>query len=353
MSGSRRRRIVRLARWLIAALVVLGLGVAARSAIHGWQTETQKLEEQLEKLGQRLEQADSKQRGELLEEQRRIRQNVPSVGNLRWRWLGLAALLYGAGLIPPALVLHRALLGLGEHPRLSTTIAAQLLGHAGKYVPGKAMVIVLRSGALSQDNVRVLASTVSVFMETFLMMAVGAAIAGVVICWLPVPTWMIVMAILVAIGASLPTFPPVLKLVAARVAKSEPTVGSMRTTRLFLAGWLYSFCSWVLIGASFTALIYAIPSASALPSLGQLYAIATAAIALAVVAGFASLLPGGAGVRELVLTTILGVALGTTHGLLAAIAARLMFIMVEGLMGALAWCWLRRSASTPDPGMVQ
>ncbi len=90
------------------------------------------------------------------------------------------------------------------------------------------------------------------------------------------------------------------------------------------------------------SLIIAIPTSSELPSWGELYAIATAAICLAMVIGFASLLPGGAGVRELVLATVLGVSLGSVHGILAAIAARILFIVVEAALAGSFWLWLRR-----------
>ncbi len=341
--SGRRQGLIRIAKWMITAAVVVGLAFALRSAIEGWRTESEKLATQIIELDLAIAQTtDVALRRDLIDQRQRLSASTPRLGNLRWGWIGLASVLYAAGLLPPGLLLHRALRSLGEHPHLSTTIAAQLLGHLGKYVPGKAMVIVLRSGALQRDGVRVIAATIGVFMETFLMMSVGAAVAGAVICWLPVPAWMTVMAILAAVAASLPTLPPVLRLVAARVAKSERTVGSMEAMGLFVSGWACSLVSWALIGGSFTALIYAIPSVSELPDPGTLYAIATAAISLAIVAGFASLLPGGAGVRELVLATILGVSLGSAHGLLAAIAARLLFIVVEGLLGTLAWIWLRR-----------
>ena len=51
------------------------------------------------------------------------------------------------------------------------------------------------------------------------MMAVGGAVAGIVVLWLPVPTWISVMAGGIALVASLPTFPLVLKVVAKRLIR--------------------------------------------------------------------------------------------------------------------------------------
>ncbi len=229
---------------------------------------------------------------------------------------------------------------------MGTAIAAQLVGHVGKYVPGKAMVVILRAGALRRDGVRPLAATVSVFLETFLMMAVGGAVAGIVVMWLPVPSWIAITAVLVAILASLPTLPPILRRVAARVSKVDVAeIDAKIGMGLFAAGWGWSVIGWLLIGASFTTLITAIPSSAPSPPLLELFATATAAISLAIVVGFASLLPGGAGVRELVLITVLSVSIGSVHGLLAAIAARIMFIVVESVLAGAAWIWLRRTNS--------
>ncbi len=362
-TGNRRTMALRIAKWLIAAAVAVGLYFAARTAVTQWKAETEKLQSQIAEIDRELAEIESpvdsqdrsdSQRRDRAEQLRQSRADVerivPSLGNLRWDRIALASLFYAIGLFPPAFLLRRALLSLGQHPRVGTAIAAQLLGHVGKYVPGKAMVIVLRAGALSRDGVRAVPATISVFLETFLMMAVGAAVAGFVVLWLPVPRWIVVTAVSVAVLASLPTLPPVLKRVAARVSKvSIVEVESRIGIGLFAAGWGWSILSWVWIGASFTALITAIPSSVALPPMLELYAIATAAIGLAVVVGFGSLLPGGAGVRELVLMTVLGVSISSVHGLLAAIAARIMFILVEAILAGGSWFYLRHSRGAERP----
>ena len=135
---------------------------------------------------------------------------------------------------------------------------------------------------------------------------------------------------------------PVLSLAAKRFTHSDRPLPPGAATRLFVAGWICSLASWLLIGASFTAITYAIPSGTPMPPLATGYAVSTAAISLAMVIGFASLLPGGAGIRELVLTTVLGVSLGPAHGLIAALTARLVFLVVEAVWGSFAWLWLRR-----------
>jgi uncharacterized membrane protein YbhN (UPF0104 family) len=254
-------------------------------------------------------------------------------------------LVYAIGLVPNGILLHNALHALGQRPRLSTSVAAHLIGHVGKYVPGKAMVIVLRAATLSRDGVAMLPATIGVFLETFMMMAVGAALAALIVIWLPVPQWISLMAIAIAALASLPTLPPLMRVAAARVSKSRDVGHDQRIGfGLFAVGWMWSSLAWGLIGGSFALLILAVPTAQPLPSLITVYGIATAAISLAVVVGFVSLLPGGAGIRELVLTTILSVSFGPAHGLLAAIAARVVFLVTEVALAAICWLAIRRQA---------
>ena len=343
-----KTQVLRVAKWMIAVLVVGGLVIAGRSALQQWEEETDKVRLQIDLVDSELESATSVEREALLIRREALVASLPSWASIRWHYVFVAAWLYGLGLLPSAFLLRRALMSLGQRPRIGTVLAAQLLGHIGKYVPGKAMVIVIRAGVLARDGVKPVQATMSVFLETFLMMAVGGAVAGLVVLWLPVPVWISVMAGGIAIVASLPTFPPVLRVVAKRLIKDASGVADGRLGwGLFFAGWAWSCLSWLLIGASFTVLVSAIPGFSTIgsgasPGGAELYLVCTAAMSLAVVIGFASLLPGGAGIRELVITTVLTVSLGPTHAILAAIAARLLFAAVEGLVAVFCWLWLRR-----------
>lgn len=335
---------MRVAKWIIAGLVAVGLYLAGQQAIRQWRLESERLSAEVQEIDQQLEKVTSSTERQALQRQRQqLETSIPRLRNLHWRRLGLAGLLYALGMLPSAFLLRSALHSFGQNATLGTSIAAQLLGHVGKYVPGKAMVIVLRAGALAQDGVRPLPATVSVFLETFLMMAVGGTVAALVVVWLPVPTWIVLLSLAAAACACLPTLPPILRIVAGKLIKTTDSGPNVRIGwPLFAAGWGWSLLSWILIGASFSSVIAAIPSSTPLPPTLELLAIGTAAISLAVVVGFASLIPGGAGVRELVLTTILGVAIGPIQGLMAAIVTRVMHIVVEALLAAGSWYWLRR-----------
>jgi uncharacterized membrane protein YbhN (UPF0104 family) len=346
-------QLIRVAKWVIALLVVLGLLFASRSAVEQWKDEEARVQSQIEEIDEDLRTAKEADRPKLQSRRDALVASLPSWGAIRWEYGLGAAVFYGLGLLPSAFLLRKALVSLGQQPRIGTVIAAQLMGHVGKYVPGKAMVIIIRAGVLSRDGVKPVQATMSVFLETFLMMAVGATVAGLVVLWLPVPTWIAVMAACIALVASVPTFPIVLRIVAKRLIKDFTDISDHRMGwGLFIAGWFWSSLSWLLIGASFTLLVAAIPGisitgAEAAPGVVELYLVCTAAISLAVVIGFASPLPGGAGIRELVVTTVLAVSIGATHAILAAIAARVVFAAVEGLVALCCWVWLRMSGGEP------
>ncbi len=339
---------MRLAKLVVITVVVVGLVIAGRSSIVNWRSASEKIDVQVREIDAALLNETDIDRQDALRDQREaLKRGHPSLRNLNWTLIATASGLYALGLLPSAMLLRRAVISFGGRPRLSTVVTAQLLGHLGKYVPGKAMVLVLRGGVLARDGVRPMTSTISVFLETFMMMAVGAVVAAAATTGMPVPRWIMTTAIITALLAGVPTIPIVVRIVAARVTRvNRQTLESDINWSLFFAGWGWSLLSWMLIGASFTSLVIALPSVEPHPSWINLYPIATAAISLAMVVGFASLLPGGAGVRELVVTTMLGIAIGTAQGLLAAIAARITFMVIEVGLAAVCWVWLRQTRRT-------
>ncbi|PAY18813.1 hypothetical protein CKO51_14700 [Rhodopirellula sp. SM50] len=420
--------VKRVARGLIATVVIVGLVLAARSAITQWNHQKNLALERIAEIETAIESAKTgTQRRQLETDLASARSQVPEVLNLAWGKIGLAAVFYGLGLIPGGLVLYEGTRVLGYRVRLQDVLSAQVVGHLGKYVPGKAMVVVIRAGRLAGVGVPVVAGSIAVFLETLTMMAVGAALAGGLIFLLPVPRWIAWCALCGGVLATLPTLPPVLKRLVKKVAPKPQTPpdlplppgtdprspgtdphrhpdtespsrmregraergegsgwpastdtsqdaaetlpassqtpprpsqreggsrlagtdpGSLGTDpgvagaesvvvavghdwRFFVSAWIGQGVAWALIGASFAWLVDSIPGERTTHSALMLYAASVASIALAMVVGFASLLPGGAGVRELTLAVVLAPVIGGSHALLAAILARLLFIGVE------------------------
>ena len=56
-------------------------------------------------------------------------------------WIVLCAGLYLLSLLPEGVFWRKALVDLGQNVSWTNSLAAYYIGHLGKYVPGKAMVI--------------------------------------------------------------------------------------------------------------------------------------------------------------------------------------------------------------------
>ncbi len=356
-------------------LVLIGLFGAANNAVQRWQRETYAITAEVSELQQRASTESGPIAVVLTQEAAKRQASLPSLANVGWDRVVGAGALYSLGLLLPGWILYRCLTAFAVPCTLRRAIAAQYLGHAGKYIPGKAMVIVLRVGAIlpaQQLPARIASEnffsatprpvarvTSCIFFETLLMMGVGGAVAGILLWNAPLPVWVRGLAALMAIGSVVPLCPPILRrlivIVAARKQIKDASVGSYHsqstssninpaaiTWPLLAQCWLVSMLSWLFIGFSFTILITAIPSFEPLPPLSELTPVATAAISLGMVLGFVSLLPGGAGVREYVTLLVLVPVIGQTHALLAVIAARLLFIIIESLCAGLSVIYLRR-----------
>ena len=100
---------------------------------------------------------------------------------IRPGWLLVSALLYLVGILPEGLFWHRALRSLGQDVPLGRTLRAYYIGHLGKYVPGKAMVVVMRTGLVCGPGVDASIAAASVFLETLTMMAAGAFLGAVLL----------------------------------------------------------------------------------------------------------------------------------------------------------------------------
>ena len=84
------------------------------------------------------------------------------------------------------------------------------------------------------------------------------------------------------------------------------------------------------------------------PGLEQL-PLLTASVALAMVAGFLSLLPGGIGVRELVVIPLLSPVFGQVAAILSAVLLRLVWMAAEVLVSGILYFALPNSESS-QPG---
>jgi glycosyltransferase 2 family protein len=229
--------------------------------------------------------------------------------HLDFRWLALSGGLYLLGSLPCGIFWHRTLRALGQEVSLGAALRAYYIGHLGKYVPGKAMVVVIRAGLIRGPGVDAALAVVSVFFETLTMMSVGAFLAAAVVAvWLREQPMYLLAALAMMFAAGLPTLPPVAKLLAriltaGRLSPATNAKLENLGAGTVAVGWALNLVGWAILGLSLWAVLRALGAGEADP-FAQLH-LETAAVALATVAGFLSFVPGGAVVREGVLTGLL------------------------------------------------
>lgn len=256
---------------------------------------------------------------------------------LNGMWLLAACLLYGLGTLPGGLYWHQVLIELGQQPKLDRSLRAFFYSQLGKYAPGKGMVIVMRTMSIAGPRVRIPEAVTSVFVETLTWMSVGAVIGAVLVVALhPQSLVLAGLAIAVAIASFLPISPPFLGFVLRRItqARGGPSaVGDVRSFRWrsLAQGWLLMSVGWMLVAASLWAVLKAFPGTHVA---AQHFPLALECVTLAIVLGFVSMLPGGLGVRELVIVPLLQPEFGAAAALGCAILIRVIWLISEsGIVG--------------------
>ncbi len=278
-------------------------------------------------------------------------------------WLVPAAAAYAVGWLPSVWFWRRMMTLLGTKPRWKSAVAGYYVGHLGKYVPGKAMVLVLRAGVARADGVPLAVGALTATYETLFLMAVALAV-GVALSplflqpdqWALLPTWLswlpehaawVPVAVLLATACALPVVARLFSWVARKMtpaelaAEARADVGHIPTGTL-LAG-LVAFCvAWALHGLSlgFT-----------LRSLGvrlswAAWPVWTAAVALATSVGFLAVFaPGGLGVREGLLIETLRGAVGGPTAVLAAVLLRAVWFATELVVAGVLYVALLSGSS--------
>ena len=248
-------------------------------------------------------------------------------------WLVVSGLLYLAGLFPSAVFWYRVLLQTDQQVTFGESIRAYYISQLGKYVPGKWMVIFLRRVMLRSGDVQNTVVAASVFFETFTMLAVGAAISALVLLiWHTSQTLLIAMAAgsIVLLGATTVPFLFEFLLRMLGVTRLNPTAGKrfrQISWPMLVTGWLLISVGWLLQGMSLWATLRGLGATQAGP-LHEL-SLHTAAVALSVVAGFLSQIPGGLAVREWVSAQLIEPMYGESMAIVSAIIYRLVLVVSE------------------------
>ena len=276
-------------------------------------------------------------RGTLMGAISEIRQQKPTIDVA---WLVLAGFLYLFGTLAAAVFWKRILHQMGQDPRWRETLRAFMIGHLGKYVPGKAMVMILRIGLLKGPRVDAAVLAFSVFLETLTMMAVGAGLSALILVALyPDQRQLMVVSLIALAVAGIPTFPPVLrrlvKLVPSKARLSERVPLERVTYRLMAFGWFAMIIGWVLLGLSMWAVLRSLNAPELY--LARQFPLLIASVAVAMVAGFATPIPGGLGVRELVLAQLVAPTFGDATAVISSALLRVVWLLSEVIVSVILY----------------
>jgi uncharacterized membrane protein YbhN (UPF0104 family) len=354
----RRQRLVQIGRIVIAIIVVIGLGLAIRRISADLDNLRQRfssdilvLESQLANDSASLS-PEAKRNIEAAIE--RLQQQSAGFWKVSLPWLGISYCLQFLGMAFPGLFWRQALVRFGHSTPIVATLSTYFIGHLGRYVPGKAMVFVLRAGGLRRFDVPPATAVVSIFVETLMLMAVGGTLGGLALLSSEPPTWLMIAAVGLVAAASLPTLPPIFRRLVQFIANRKsmslaPSLAHGLDWKLFFQGWMQCLVGWLLMATALISLMIgmnhwpATASEQALLMSGCL-----AAATLPIVLGFFSLLPGGIGVRELTLTIVLSPLVGMPAALASAIWMRIISMAAEFSWIGLGYA-LRRAGTASKP----
>ena len=287
----------------------------------------------------------------VMEAQGKFAQQQFSLRHVHVGWLAAAGVFYLLGMLPCGLFWHRTLLSMGQSPQLRHSLRAYYVSQLGKYVPGKALVVVMRAALIRSRQVDTAVAVTSVFVETLTMMAVGAVVAAAILAVaFREHQYLLLLAIAFATCAAAPTLPPVFPYVI-RLLQVHRTSRHMDAAirglsfRLMLSGWTTVAAGWLLLGLSLWATLRAMPQAA--PRVEDL-PLVTVCVALAVVAGFVSLLPAGIGVREIVVMRLLAPPFGQVAAIVSAVLLRLVWLAAELILAGILYAVVRPERAAPD-----
>ena len=95
---------------------------------------------------------------------------------------------------------------------------------------------------------------------------------------------------------------------------------------------------WLLLGFSLWCTLRSVSAAGPyLTDLGHTLPLLTATVGLAMVAGFLSLIPGGLGVRDWILMTLLAPQYGAQLAVVSAVLLRIVWLLSEVVVSAILY----------------
>ena len=175
-----------------------------------------------------------------------LRDHPIDFSKLKWSRFGVAVLLYIAALSAGGVYWHYVLGVMGQRIDFLSALRIFYISQLGKYVPGKAMVVLIRATELQRRGVPFKIAVTSVFVETLTWIAVGAVCGALaIVCWVPDHVWLVGLASCVAVAAVIPNLPPVLRALL-KWMKFEPCSVDRFRVMDVVYGWGVFAVGWAL-----------------------------------------------------------------------------------------------------------
>ncbi len=286
----------------------------------------------------------------------------PGAMQIEWVWLIPSLLFYSVGWFPAVVFWQAMLRGCGQRASWYDATRSYYFGHLGKYVPGKAAVLVIRAGMMKQVGVHPGVAAVTAVYETLTTMGAGLAIAVALApiatsatMWKSLPSWMqplrtqvllLPALVIVATLAALPILSRIFTRLAAKMAPRDLQDGAVPvniSTRMLFEGLLTVSFGWVLFSLSLGCVMKALGASFTLAD----FPVWMSATTLSTVGGFVVLIaPGGLGVREMLQTEVLQSQPGITEtqAFLAAWLLRAVWMAGE-VLTSLILLWKPKRAT--------
>lgn len=237
-------------------------------------------------------------------------------------------------------------------------VRAYFVSQLGKYVPGKAWVIVLRAGVLRQQGLNPVLVGVAATYEALTSMAAGALLAVMLLPWaglgdlLPKWAWLVLGGL-----ALLPAAAGALHKVGAKIAEKKRGQAARwpaPPSTVLMLGLAQCALGWCLLAVGLWCTVEGLSFGDGRFDLERLLMM-LAAVSLSYVAGFVILVtPGGLGARELVLQMVLFEQFkphpaAEGRAVVVALVVRLVWTAAEVLLAVTLYWIGRKRVAIPSP----
>jgi hypothetical protein len=263
---------------------------------------------------------------------------------------------------------------MGGGPAFADAARAYYCGSLGKYVPGKAMVLIVRGSLMNGRGCAGRTAAITAAYETLTMMGTGLLVG---LALAPLPDWvpgrdqpLVALAAVVIVLAGLPIIARLLTWAVTKMAPPDlieldrsPEIekqsdrADSTASRLTIPTWLVGagcaafVVSWAVQGLSLGMTVSAVGE----PFDWREWPVWSGAMALSTSLGFAVLFaPAGLGVREGILLGILTQSGVNAHAAVAVtVLSRLVSFFADVLAAVALYPTISRQFSPPEPASGQ